>query len=104
MFDRFFSTLSLVCRIPFKWRFTFDPSRIDFYLPIIGLFPALLGGLTFKVCMIGAESPLIATLITLIVQYAGFNLFHLDGLMDTADAFLGPFDREKRFAILKDSR
>jgi adenosylcobinamide-GDP ribazoletransferase len=37
-------------------------------------------------------------------QYLAFNLFHLDGLSDTADAFLGDFDSEKRHAILKDSR
>ena len=30
--------------------------------------------------------------------------FHEDGLADTADALGGAFDREKLFAILKDSR
>jgi adenosylcobinamide-GDP ribazoletransferase len=49
------------------------------------------------------EGP-VTVILVLIVQYLCFNLFHLDGLADTADAFLGTFDREKRKAILKDSR
>ncbi|MDR0569519.1 MAG: adenosylcobinamide-GDP ribazoletransferase [Spirochaetaceae bacterium] len=103
MCDKFFSVLGLVCRIPFKVRYTFDLSRADFYLPIIGLFPAGLSAGAY--CAVGDfANPLITALVMLIVQYAAFNLFHLDGLADTGDAFLGNFDREKRFAILKDSR
>jgi adenosylcobinamide-GDP ribazoletransferase len=100
MWDRFFSTLSLTSRIPLKVRFSFDPSRIDFYLPLIGIFPTLLGALVF---FLGGPG-FITVVLILLVQYLGFNLFHLDGLADTADAFLGNFDREKRLAILKDSR
>jgi adenosylcobinamide-GDP ribazoletransferase len=104
MFDRFLSTLSLVCRIPLGPRFRFDPSRTDFYLPIAGLIPAFLGFLIFAGSSLLTESPFIRTLLTLLVQYFCFNLFHLDGLADTADAFLGSFSKEQRFAILKDSR
>jgi adenosylcobinamide-GDP ribazoletransferase len=100
MWDRFFSTLTLTSRIPLKVRFSFDPSWIDFYLPIIGIFPALLGVLVF---FLGGPG-FITVILILLVQYLGFNLFHLDGFADTADAFLGNFDREKRLAILKDSR
>ncbi|MDR1955861.1 MAG: adenosylcobinamide-GDP ribazoletransferase [Treponema sp.] len=104
MFDRFLSTLSLVSRFPIKRRFSFDPSWVDFYLPITGIGPALLGALTFGGVYLLTKSSLITVLFTLIVQYLGFNLFHFDGLVDTADGFLGTFDREKRFAVLKDSR
>ena len=78
---------------------------MDFYLPITGIFPALLGLLLFVMGSLFFKFPdaLVAILI-LIAQYLGFNLFHLDGLMDTADAFLGSADREKRLLILKDSR
>ncbi|MDR3341336.1 MAG: adenosylcobinamide-GDP ribazoletransferase [Treponema sp.] len=103
MLDRFFSTLSLVSRIPIKGRFSFDPSGMDFYLPITGLFPAFLGALVFWGGAFFMDSPILVV-IMLILQYGGFNLFHLDGLVDTADAFLGNFSREKRIAILKDSR
>lgn len=104
MFDRFLSTLSLVSRFPIKGRFTFDPSRMDFYLPITGLFPALGGAVVFVLGALLTGDRLMTILLLLAFQYLGFNLFHLDGLLDSADAFLGRADREKRFAILKDSR
>ncbi|GHV28245.1 hypothetical protein AGMMS4952_11440 [Spirochaetia bacterium] len=104
MFDRFLSTLSIVSRIPVKIRFTFDPSRMDYYLPVTGVCPALAGLLVFGGCSLLWNNPLLTGIIVLIAQYCCFNLFHLDGLMDTADAFLGSADKEKRQAILKDSR
>jgi adenosylcobinamide-GDP ribazoletransferase len=105
MLNRFLSTLSVISRIPIKLRFKFDSSRMDFYLPITGIFPALIGLLLFAIGSLFFSFPdaLVAILI-LVAQYLGFNLFHLDGLMDTADAFLGSADREKRLLILKDSR
>jgi adenosylcobinamide-GDP ribazoletransferase len=102
--DRFLSTLSIVSRLPVKAKFNFDPSGMDYWLPITGLFPALLGLLLFTGFSFWENDPFIAVVVTLIAQYLCFNLFHLDGFMDTADAFLGTADREKRFAILKDSR
>jgi adenosylcobinamide-GDP ribazoletransferase len=105
MLNRFLSTLSVVSRIPMKLRFKFDSSRMDFYLPITGIFPALLGLLLFAIgsLLLSFPDALVAIFI-LVAQYLGFNLFHLDGLIDTADAFLGSADKEKRLLILKDSR
>jgi adenosylcobinamide-GDP ribazoletransferase len=77
---------------------------MDFYLPIVGVFPALIQLLLFMALSLLWDNPLLSAVIVLITQYLCFNLFHLDGLMDTADAFLGTVDREKRQAILKDSR
>jgi adenosylcobinamide-GDP ribazoletransferase len=78
---------------------------MDFYLPITGIFPALLGLLLFVIGTLFFNFPdVLIAIFILIVQYLGFNLFHLDGLIDTADAFLGSADREKRLLILKDSR
>ncbi|GHU67992.1 adenosylcobinamide-GDP ribazoletransferase [Spirochaetia bacterium] len=102
--DRFLSVFSIVSRIGVKIKFNFDPSRMDFYLPLIGIFPALLGLAALNGIFLLIHSPLISVLTALIVQYFCFNLFHLDGLMDTADAFLGTHDAEKRFLILKDYR
>jgi adenosylcobinamide-GDP ribazoletransferase len=104
LLDRFFSTFSLVSRIPVRAKFSFDTSRMDFYLPVVGVFPALLHLLLFGAMSLLWEDSLLSTVIVIITQYLCFNLFHLDGLMDTADAFLGTVDREKRLAILKDSR
>jgi len=105
MLDRFLSALSVVSRVPIKLRFKFDPSRMDFYLPITGIFPAFTGLLAFVIgSFLFPGAPVVILILILTVQYLGFNLFHLDGLMDTADAFLGGADREKRLLILKDSR
>jgi adenosylcobinamide-GDP ribazoletransferase len=104
MFDRFLSTLALVSRIKVKLPSSFDTSRMDFYLPVTGVFPAILGALFFWLGYRFIDGGPVTVILVLIVQYLGFNLFHLDGLADTADAFLGTFDREKRIAILKDSR
>jgi adenosylcobinamide-GDP ribazoletransferase len=104
MFDRFLSTLALVSRIKVKLPYSFDTSRMDFYLPVTGVFPAVLGGFVFWLGYRFIDGGPVTVILVLAVQYLGFNLFHLDGLADTADAFLGAFDREKRKAILKDSR
>lgn len=104
MFDRFLSVLSLVSRFPVKARFKFDASRMDFFLPIIGLFPAVLGFAAYFAALRLTGLAGFAAATALFVQYMGYNLFHLDGLADTADAFLGSVSREKRFVILKDSR
>ncbi|MDR1362881.1 MAG: adenosylcobinamide-GDP ribazoletransferase [Spirochaetaceae bacterium] len=104
MFDRFFSVLSLVSRIPVRRRFKFDVSRIDFYLPVTGIFPAFLTLISCFLAMRLTGLGGFSVAAALVVQYLSFNLFHLDGLSDTADAFLGAVSREKRFDILKDSR
>jgi adenosylcobinamide-GDP ribazoletransferase len=101
---RFFSTFSIVSRIPVRHTFAFDLSRFDFYFPVVGIFPAALVALVLRGAMFCTGSPLVAVVLALAAQYLAFNLFHFDGLVDTADAFLGAFDREKRRAILKDSR
>lgn len=114
--NRFLTTFSLVSRIPLKARFKFDPSRLDFFLPVVGVFPALIASLLYAAgVFFGVDGlangafeyqggRIITVLLILAVQYFCFNLFHIDGLLDTADAFLGSFDKEKRLAILKDSR
>jgi adenosylcobinamide-GDP ribazoletransferase len=105
MLDRFLSAFSVVSRIPINPRFKFDSSRMDFYLPLTGIFPALTGLLLFVIGSVFFNFPeAVVVIFILIAQYLCFNLFHLDGLMDTADAFLGSADRTKRLLILKDSR
>jgi adenosylcobinamide-GDP ribazoletransferase len=77
---------------------------MDFYLPVTGVCPALINLLLFGGLSLLWDNPALTAVMVLLTQYLCFNLFHLDGLMDTADAFLGTVDREKRQAILKDSR
>jgi adenosylcobinamide-GDP ribazoletransferase len=108
LIDRFLSTFSLITRIPVKVKFKFDSSQIDFYLPITGIIPALFIFIAYLIFSFAGNLPLnhpwISAILLIIIQYLCFNLFHLDGLMDTADAFLGTVNREKRLEILKDSR
>jgi len=103
--NKFLSVFSLCSRIraPVK-NFEFDASRIDFYLPVAGIFPALLVFAAAKIFFFLTNDTMTALLIALAAQYFAFNLFHLDGLIDTADAFAGCNSEEKTKAVLKDSR
>ncbi|OHD25130.1 MAG: hypothetical protein A2Y38_05210 [Spirochaetes bacterium GWB1_59_5] len=100
----FLSTWTLCSRIPAPLRTEPDYRNVGFWMPIVGLGAAscsmagaALGGLAFGP---GA----LAALCAMGAQYLPFNLFHLDGLLDTADA-AGVFgDVEKRRAVLKDPR
>ena len=47
---------------------------------------------------------LLSALCAMVPQYLGFNLFHLDGLLDSADAAGASGGVEKRRAVLKDPR
>jgi adenosylcobinamide-GDP ribazoletransferase len=90
--------------VPVPFKFAFDVSRMDFYLPLVGFIVALIQIVVYWAALFLTASPMIAVIFVLLIQYLCFNLFHLDGLADTADAFLGTVDKEKTFAILKDSR
>jgi len=103
--NKFLSVFSLCSRISLPVRdFAVDASRLDFYLPIVGVFPAILVFAAANLFFALTGDAGIASLLALAVQYLAFNLFHLDGLLDTADAFLGCNGAEKTKLILKDSR
>ena len=102
--DPFLSVLSLVCRVRVPSPAEPDYSRADFFLPVIGILPGLaalggwgLGSLLFP-------GPWLPALSAVAAQYLAFNLFHLDGLADSADAGLIPASPERRLEILKDPR
>jgi adenosylcobinamide-GDP ribazoletransferase len=96
--------LSILCRIPIWAAFSFDAGGICFFLPLIGLLPAAMFYAALRLMFFVTASPAVSVITAMIAQYLAFNLFHLDGLMDSADAFLGNADPEKTRAILKDSR
>jgi adenosylcobinamide-GDP ribazoletransferase len=104
--SRFLSASSVLSRIPIpvKGGFSFDAGGLCFFLPVIGLFPAALFYAVLRLAFIASASPAVSVIAALTAQYLAFNLFHLDGLMDSADAFLGNAAPEKIRAILKDSR
>jgi len=101
---RILTVFTLVSRIPLRASFEPDFSRSDFWLPLIGPFAsaAALAGLALGTAAF--RDPLLAALCAIVFQYLGFNLFHLDGFLDSADALAGQAAPERRLEILKDPR
>jgi adenosylcobinamide-GDP ribazoletransferase len=101
---RFLSVFTLVSRIPVKAAFDPDFSRADFWLPLVGLPAAAVSLAAWLAARWAFGDPTIAAIAALAAQYSAFNLFHLDGLLDSADAMAGHLPAERRLEILKDSR
>jgi len=103
-FSRFLTVFSLLSRIPVKRSFDIDFSRADFWIPALSpmVSIAAIGG--FAAGMALTRHLGLAITAAIAVQYFLFNLFHFDGLIDSADALLPAATREKRLEILKDPR
>ena len=101
---RFLTTFTLLSRIPVLLDFEADFSRSDFWIPAISPLVSLTSAAGFAAGMALTGSLALATAASLALQYFCFNLFHFDGLVDSADALLPAATREKRFEILKDPR
>ncbi len=73
------------------------------YYPLVGLF---IGALLATVAwMLGDAPPLLGAAVLLAVWVAVTGALHLDGLADSADAWVGGLgDRDKTLAIMKDPR
>jgi adenosylcobinamide-GDP ribazoletransferase len=102
--SRFLSVFTLLSRLPVKASFEPDYSRADFWMPAMSPIVSVFAAAGAVVGLFLVRDPFLGAVLAIAVQYWCFNLFHLDGLLDTADA-MAPFaSREKRFEILKDSR
>lgn len=76
---------------------------VPLMMPLVGLVNGLLAFLLYTLLSPAEVTPFLkAVLLTLyfIVFTGGF---HLDGLMDTADAYFSRQDRERKLEIMKDS-
>jgi adenosylcobinamide-GDP ribazoletransferase len=82
----------------------FDLSRAGLYLPLVGLPVWLLVAATGVGTSLLFPVPVLVVGVVLTVQYFAFNLFHFDGLLDSADALLYISDPSRRQEILKDHR
>lgn len=98
------SALSLISRFPVPLTGAPDYSGLPFWMPMAGFVAGMIafsggfaGSLLFHAD--GARA-----LCALLALFLAFDLFHLDGLADTADAFMGYGTRERRLEILKDPR
>ncbi len=102
----FLIALQFLTCIPVRLRGMPEPQEVGrslLHYPLIGL---LIGGVLWLLALLTADAapPLQAALVlTLWVGMTG--ALHLDGLADSADAWLGGFgDRERTLAIMKDPR
>ncbi len=102
--SRFLSVFTLISRIPVKAEFTIDFSRADFWIPAISIFVSMAAAAGFYLGMFFTGSAFVAAGCAILSQYWFFNLFHLDGLLDSADALLPAASKERRLEILKDPR
>jgi adenosylcobinamide-GDP ribazoletransferase len=101
---RFMSTLALVARFPVPLRTKPDYGSVAFFLPLVGLHAGLLACAGAFVGLAAFGPGLLAALSAMLAQYLAYNLFHFDGLLDTADAAGAFGDQDKRRSILKDPR
>ncbi len=100
--DSFWTSFGVLSRIPGKKHYNPDFSLFGFFLPLIGILVSLIVAGTFSIL-----SPLLHGVFTLgaailFIQYLLFNLFHFDGLLDSADALFYNTSKEKRLTILRD--
>ena len=79
------------------------PSHSLAWYPMVGL---LIGGLLWGLSwVLAAAPPMLAAGLLLLVWVALTGALHLDGLADSADAWVGGLgDRERTLAIMKDPR
>jgi adenosylcobinamide-GDP ribazoletransferase len=99
---KFLSTFSLVSRVPAGKDQQPDFSWTGFYLPIVGVIVSALCLGLYVLLIPWLPEPFLILLVIVTVQYLLFNLFHFDGLLDTADGLAVHADKERRLAILKD--
>ncbi|MBW1647917.1 MAG: adenosylcobinamide-GDP ribazoletransferase [Deltaproteobacteria bacterium] len=81
----------------------FDPRRVMRFFPVAGIVIGSLVSAFDALATLVLPLPVAAALdVALLALVTG--ALHLDGLADTADGLLGPHDRTRALAIMKDSR
>ncbi|TFG83918.1 MAG: hypothetical protein E4H20_04440 [Spirochaetales bacterium] len=101
---RIASVFSLMSRLPVRLRDQPDYSSADWMIPVTGLLAAATACVGAGLGLALFRNEILAAVVSIAFQYLAFNLFHFDGLVDTADA-IGAFgDAEKRRIALKDPR
>ena len=95
--------LAFLTRIPINHGPQISLRRSAALFPLVGALIGLIGGLVFYVSS-AILPPLVSASISILVTVAITGAFHLDGLADICDGFIGGWNREERLKILKDSR
>ncbi len=102
----FLIALQFLTCIPVRLRGMPEPHEVGrslLYYPMVGL---LLGGVLWLLALVTAHaSPALQAALVLTAWVGLTGALHLDGLADSADAWLGGFgDRERTLEIMKDPR
>ncbi|PKL09269.1 MAG: hypothetical protein CVV51_04680 [Spirochaetae bacterium HGW-Spirochaetae-7] len=100
----FLSAWSMLSRVPVRLGREPDYSQAGFWMPIVGLGAAAAACAGAGLGLLAFGPGLMSAMCAMVPQYLGFNLFHLDGLLDSADAAGASGGVEDRRAVLKDPR
>ncbi len=100
--DSFLTAFLLVSRIPIKREIQPEYRYTVLFLPLIGIIVALFLTAAGFAARFAVGDEFLVAIVVLAVQYGLFNIFHFDGLLDSADGLIVFAGREKRLEILKD--
>jgi adenosylcobinamide-GDP ribazoletransferase len=101
------SAFMLLTRLPMGWLATSTPGRMAdamWAFPLVGTVVGAIGGAIFWVCARLGMPPAVAAVWTLASMLLVTGALHEDGLADTADGLGGGRSRERKLAIMRDSR
>ncbi|MCQ8241280.1 adenosylcobinamide-GDP ribazoletransferase [Rhizosaccharibacter radicis] len=82
----------------------YEPARAVWAFPIAGLSVGAAGAALLWAARLSGMAPSLAACWVLAAQIAASGALHEDGLADTADGLWGGRNRERRLAIMRDSR
>ncbi len=97
-----FTTLGMLTRIPLPFPYTPDFTLFPFFFPAAGVFFTAILVLVYTAASAVLTGTVVLSALILLTQYLMFNLFHYDGLLDSADALLYRTDTKTKLKILKD--
>jgi adenosylcobinamide-GDP ribazoletransferase len=81
-----------------------DIARASWVLPLVGALIGLLGAAAYWTAFHFNLPPLVDAALAIAATLAATGCLHEDGLADTFDGFGGGQDRERKLAIMRDSR
>ena len=98
------SATMLLTRLPVRGRPTPEAARAAWAWPLVGAAIGLCAGAGAMVAGAAGLPDFVAGIVAITVQVVLTGALHEDGLADMADGFWGGFDRDRRLAIMRDSR
>ena len=102
--DDLSAAVALLTRLPAGRARAAEPARAVRAYPLAGLLVGLIGGGAFWLASALGLPPAAVGLIAVGATILATGAFHEDGLADVADGFGGARDRDRKLAIMRDSR